>query len=85
MSAYTCFKCGGIIVDGHPYYNVHGRHVLCLDCALKLGYIGPMAWLELHGIMIYHHAEYHDGILTAYQKWGRGYRKDEMRPFDVGV
>jgi hypothetical protein len=47
-----------------------------MDCALKKGLADPMLWLNANGIGIYHHAEYHDGTIIAFQKWGRGYRKD---------
>ena len=76
MSTYTCHDCGNLIIDGHPYHNVSGHYMLCLDCALKCGYAWPMVWLELHGFGIYDRAEYHDGKIIAFQKWGKGYRKD---------
>lgn len=85
MNKYVCYKCGGLIDDSHPLYIVDNRHFMCLDCALALGYIGPMAWLEAHGLGIYHHAEYHDGAITAFQKYGRGYRKDVITVYGLGI
>lgn len=40
-----------------------------------------MEYLELHGLGIYHHAEYNDNKIIAYRKWGRGYCKDELELF----
>jgi hypothetical protein len=45
---------------------------------LKLGKCTPMEYLDAHGLGIYHHAEYNNGKIIAYQKWGKGYRKDEL-------
>ena len=74
-----CENCGNSAKeqDGHPHV-VFDRKPYCLDCALKLGMLGPMEWLHYHGFEIYHHAEYHNGKIIAYQKWGKGYRKDEL-------
>jgi len=78
MRAYKCVNCRKEIEDGEAHYRLTGGKRMCLDCGLRFGYVGPMEWLELHGIGIYHHAEYHDGKIIAFQKWGRGYRKDEV-------
>ena len=77
-----CKNCGkpAIKHDGDPYTVFRGDRY-CLDCALKLGMCAPMDYLDVHGIDIYHHAEYHDNKIIAYQKWGRGYRKDELELF----
>ena len=40
-----------------------------------------MAWANLHGFGIFHHAEYKDGKVIGFQKWGRGYSK---YVFDMG-
>ena len=74
-----CANCGKPVSEheGDPYQRFDMKDY-CLDCALKLGMLGPMEWLHYHGFGIYHHAEYHNGRITAYQKWGKGYRKDEL-------
>lgn len=65
--------------DGFPYAidDDTGKHY-CLDCGLKLGMVEPMNYLELHGFGIFHHATYQDGIIYAFRKWGRRYRKYEL-------
>ena len=65
--------------DGFPYAidDDTGKHY-CLDCGLKLGMVEPMNYLELHGFGIFHHATYQNGIIYAFRKWGRGYRKYEL-------
>jgi hypothetical protein len=79
MSTFICASCGWLIDEGHPHYNDHGKRILCSDCALKKGYIGPMTWLNEHGIHVYDHAEYANGEITAFRKCGRGYGKDTIR------
>lgn len=76
----SCIDCSEHIEDGEPFVNFE-REIFCTDCALKRGIMGPLEWLDIRGISIYHHAEYHDGKITAYQKWGKGYRKDELELF----
>ena len=77
-----CEECGqsAKALDSDQHVVFYGKPY-CLDCALKLGMLGPLDWLYSHGICIYHHAEFHDGKIIAYQKWGRGYRKDELEVF----
>lgn len=64
---------------GFPYGidDKTGEHY-CLDCGLKLGIVEPMDYLELHGFGIFHHATYKNGIISAFRKWGKGYRKYEL-------
>lgn len=83
VKEYLCDKCETPLgnLDGHPYYE-DGENNYCPDCALKIGVIDAEEWLTIHGIGIYDRAIYKDGIITAYQKWGRGYRKDEVKIFD---
>lgn len=81
MSTFVCAHCGSLFEDKNPHYNDRGVRFLCLDCALKLGKCTPMEYLDAHGLGIYHHAEYNNGKIIAYQKWGRGYRKDELEVF----
>ena len=73
-----CGICGKIIEDGEPHIKYEAQHVCC-DCALKIGLLPAIDWLDIHGIDIYEKADYENGVITAYQKWGRGYRKDEIK------
>ncbi len=70
--------------DGFPYGidEKTGDHY-CFDCGLKLGMVEPMDYLELRGFGIFHRATYQNGIITAFQKWGRGYRKHELKFLEV--
>lgn len=76
MSTRKCVICGQPIGEDHPHFNDGNSRRMCMDCALKKGLADPMLWLNANGIGIYHHAEYHDGTIIAFQKWGRGFRKD---------
>lgn len=73
-----CGICGNVIEDGEPHVK-HEAQRICCDCALKIGPLPAVDWLDIHGIDIYEKAEYKDGVITAYQKWGRGYRKDKIK------
>ena len=87
VKEYLCDDCDAPLGnhEGAPY-SKEGDNNYCLDCALKRKLIDADEWLELHGIGIYDHAIYKDGVITAYQKWGKSFRKDEVRIFeDVGV
>ena len=78
-----CKNCGNPATenDGDPFV-VYGRNTYCLDCGLKLGMCAPMHYLDMCGMEdMYHHAEYNDGKIIAYRKWGKGYRKDELELF----
>lgn len=78
-----CKNCGNPATenDGDPFV-VYNRNTYCLDCGLKLGMCAPMHYLDMCGMEgVYHHAEYHDGKIIAYRKWGKGYRKDELELF----
>lgn len=82
--AEFCDCCGVAIYDGDPKVkesNTPSEFTLCLDCGLKNNYISAIEWLQLRGFNIYDHATYNasNGTITAFQKWGRGYRKDEIR------
>lgn len=84
---FLCDECETPLGNhmGWPYIE-HGEENYCHDCALKKGIIDADEWLSAHGITIYDHAIYKNGVITAYQKWGRSYRKDEVRIFDnVGI
>ena len=76
--AVFCDRCGEDVEEynGHPYIETDGKHY-CPDCALILGKLDALTYINWHGIGIYEKAEYKDGVLTAFQKWGRGYRRDE--------
>lgn len=78
---YLCEDCETELhtQSGWPYAQDDDGNYYCLDCGLKRGLISPMYWLVSHGIGIYHHATYKDGVITGFQKWGRGYRKDEIK------
>ena len=80
---YLCDGCNTPLGnhEGNPYYE-HGNDNYCPDCALKKKIIDADEWLKIHGIGIYDHAVYKDGVITAYQKWGKSYRKDEVRIFE---
>ena len=73
-----CGICGKIIEDGEPHVKHEAQHVCC-DCALKIGLLPAIDWLDIHGISAYEKADYENGVITAYQKWSRGYRKDEIK------
>ena len=78
-----CNNCGNPATehDGDPFV-IYKRKTYCLDCGLKLGMCAPMHYLDMCGMEgMYHHAEYHDGKIIAYRKWGKGYRKDELELF----
>lgn len=79
VNEYLCDLCGVGVGNhvGNPFYR-NGDDNYCPDCALKLGLIDAETWLHHNGIYIYHHAFYDNGKIIAYQKWGRGYRKDEV-------
>ena len=77
---HICQSCGRATheEDGFPYaVDDTGKHY-CLDCGLRCGMVEPLNYLELHGFGIFHHATYQDGIIYAFRKWGRGYRKYEL-------
>ena len=76
---YVCTDCNGLIHDSDPHAVWNNSEHFCLNCALKRGIIGPLYWLDTCGIGIYHHATYNNGTITGFQKWGRGYRKDEIK------
>ena len=84
IKEYICDDCGELLGNqcGHPYFPDKENNY-CPDCALKRKIIDAEEWLNLHGIGIYDHAVYKDGVITAYQKWGKRFRKDEVRIFDV--
>ena len=78
---HICPSCGKYTheEDGFPYgANADTGEHYCLDCGLKLGMVEPMDYLELHGFGIFHHATYKDGIINAFRKCGKGYRKYEL-------
>jgi hypothetical protein len=76
--AIFCDRCGEDVesYNGHPYIKVDSNHY-CPDCALIIGELDALTYISWHGIGIYEKAAYKDGVITAFQKWGRGYRKDE--------
>lgn len=73
--------------DGWGYVDDEKNHKqYCYDCGLKNGTASALEWLNAHGIGIYRKASYENGVITAYQKWGKGYRQDKVVVFeDVGV
>ena len=76
----TCDACRVTIEASFPrVMSEDGKECLCIDCALKQGKLPPKEWLDLRGLGIYEKATYEDGVIYAFQKWGRGYRKDEIR------
>lgn len=87
VDAVFCDNCGKDLESylGHGYIsNDEIQKDYCYDCALKLGKMSALDWLEAHGIYIYEKATYSNGVITAYQKWGRGYRVDKERIFEDG-
>lgn len=80
---HLCEDCDTPLGDheGNPYVEHEGDYY-CHDCALRRRLIDADGWLVAHGIYIYDHAIYQDGCITAYQKWGKGYRKDTVKIFD---
>ena len=83
---YLCDGCGMGLGNhiGNPYFS-QGNNNYCPDCALRVGVITPEKWLSINGLYGFHHAEYKDGKVTAFLKWGKGYRKSEMVLPDVEV
>lgn len=83
VKEYLCDRCEAPLGnhEGNPYVHKEDGNY-CHDCALKMGIITADDWLQAHGIGIYDHAIYKDGVITAFQKWGKTYRKDEVRVFD---
>jgi len=80
---FLCDKCEEPLGNhnGWPYISV-GDDNFCYDCALKLGHVDAMDWLRVYGHNAYEDAFYKDGVITAYKKWGRGYRKEKIRVFE---
>jgi hypothetical protein len=80
---HLCEDCETPLGDheGNPCVE-HEDNYYCYDCALKRRIIDADDWLRAHGIGIYDHAIYKNGYIIAYQKWGRGYRKDTVRIFE---
>lgn len=77
---YLCECCEKPLGNhvGWPYVE-SGDDNYCFDCALKLGIISADEWLKSNcWLGIYDHAAYKDGVITLFQKWGRGYRKDQI-------
>ena len=87
VKEYLCECCETPLGNhiGWPYVK-KDENAYCYDCALKKGLVDALDWLDVHGIGIYEKAYYKDGVITAFRKWGKAYRKDEVRVFDdVGV
>lgn len=78
---YFCDQCGEYIGTGDNVLVFHDskENDFCVDCALKNGLIDAMAWLDLHGFGLAHHATYEDGKVIAFLKCGRGFSKYEAR------
>lgn len=74
---YYCDQCGEYIGTGDNVMVFHDskENDFCVDCALKNGLIDAMAWVDLHGFSLAHHAVYENGQVIAFQKWGRGFTK----------
>lgn len=84
---YLCDKCDKPLGNhiGNPYYVDEQKNIcLCGDCALDSGLIDAMEWLHNYniGLGIFEKAEYENGVVTAYQKWGRGYTKHLIPVYD---
>jgi hypothetical protein len=79
VTDYLCDDCETELhtTDGGPYVAV-GDNYYCGSCAVKRRLLEPMSWLAWHGMGGYSRATYKDGVITAYQKCGKGYRKDEF-------
>ena len=87
--AVFCDRCDTDVqsYDGHPYFEEHGFHY-CPECALIIGIITPMEYVKstLSACGSFDKAEYTDGKLIAYTKWGSGYRKTIFEVADnVGI
>lgn len=87
MSNYKkiCPSCGRYTheEDGFPFgIDDTGKHY-CLECGLKLRMVEPLEYLELCGFGIFHHATYKDGIIKAFRKCGKGYRKYDLKFSEV--
>lgn len=78
VTDYLCDDCETELhtTDGWPAYR-DGDNYYCEVCAVKRGILDPLSYAGRFDN--YHHATYKDGIITAYRKWGRGYRKDEIK------
>ena len=78
LQSFVCEECEKEVgnLDGFPYYTDKDGNYYCPDCALKNNLCTAEDWLNDHGIRIYESASYKNGKITAFQKWGKGYRKD---------
>ena len=82
---HLCEDCDIPVGDheGFPHYvDERTGNYYCIDCALKGGFIGADEWLRFHGIGIYDHAIYKDGKIFAYRKWGKGFCRNIIEPFE---
>ena len=81
---HLCEDCETLLGDhdGNPYCIDDSGNYFCPDCGLRRKLIDADEWLSIHGIMIYDHAIYKNGNIIAYQKWGKGFRKDVIKVFD---
>ena len=73
--------------NGFPYIS-SDAHDYCCDCALILGVITPMEYVDecLFAFGSCDKAEYLDGKLIMYRKMGRGYSKAIVEVKDnVGI
>lgn len=83
IKEHLCEICNEPLGDhiGHPYcFDDEEDTFYCLDCGLDKGCLNAMDWLRYHGFgtSFFEKAEYKDGVITAYQKWGRGYSKSQI-------
>lgn len=78
---HLCEVCNKPIGDhkGYPYYFDKNKNTFyCPECALDAGFIDATEWLRYHGLGHFEKAEYKNGVITIYQKWGTGYTKSEL-------
>lgn len=82
IKEHLCEVCNKPLGDrvGHPYcFDDEEDTFYCPDCGLDNGYIDATEWLCCRSLgAFFEKAEYKDGVVTAYRKWGKGYRKYQI-------
>ena len=86
VDAVFCDCCGEDLhsYDGWPYVDT-GNMQYCEDCALRVGAMTPLEWVNAHKFTTrkYYKAEFEGKTILAYYKCNtpKGYRRDRWEPF----
>jgi hypothetical protein len=88
VNAVFCDRCGEDLhsYEGWGYVeNEDGSKHYCEECALKVGALSPLDWVNKHNPTTrkYYAAELQGKMILAYYKCNtkKGYRIDRMEPF----